>query len=68
MCNLYAYIINDEHSLDINLITNGGAKAPLPNKETIMVYIDGKPTDQPCFEDVDVFKDGDGEAELIIHF
>lgn len=33
-----------------------------------MVYIDGEPTDQPCFEDVDVFKDSEGNTEIIIHF
>ena len=33
-----------------------------------MVYINEEPTDQPCFEDVDVYKDSDGNTKIILHF
>lgn len=34
-----------------------------------MIYIDGKPTKKPCFEDVDIFEDKDGNIlEVIFHF
>ena len=29
---------------------------------------DEEPTDQPCFEDVDVYKDSDGNTKIILHF
>lgn len=27
-----------------------------------MIYIDGKPTKKPCFEDVDIYLDKDGNV------
>lgn len=31
-----------------------------------MVYIDGKPTEEKCFSDVDIYKVKDGKIEKII--
>lgn len=34
-----------------------------------MVYVNGKPTNEPCFGDVDIYKDSDGNVEKVIfHF
>ena len=33
------------------------------------VYVNGKPTNEPCFGDVDIYKDSEGNvAKVIFHF
>lgn len=55
----------DSDSLVINLITPPAREG----ERKRMIYIDGKPTKKPCFGDVDIFKDKDGNIlEVIFHF